>query len=127
MSKQIATYLGDNPHVLVVIIGVLLLLFIVFDGIMQNRDECRYRRLQAIVVKGPHTGRVGRIVSSPWIGNLYNQRITLNVAASEQEIHEVWGEGWGEQVRLLIEQRANGNGPRHWIKAWRSDVIISDE
>lgn len=33
------------------------------------------------VIKGPHAGRSGKVVSTPWLGNLFHLRLTLNVPA----------------------------------------------
>ncbi len=76
----------------------------------------------ATVISGLHKGRVGNIVSIPWLGNLWNLRLTLNVPATEQEIKARYGRSWGNRIGELLEEMKIGHGPREWIKVWRRQV-----
>jgi hypothetical protein len=53
-------------------------------------------RPYALVTYGEHKGRAGYVVSTPWIGNLWHLRVTLNV-----------------------------NG-RRWITVWRWEIEPAD-
>lgn len=74
------------------------------------------------IISGPHAGRHGKVVSIAWIGTLWNFRPVINVAATEEEILAQFGEGWGDRVGELVQEMKDGHGPRHWVKAWSSNV-----
>lgn len=69
------------------------------------------------VKSGPHVGREGKLVSIPWLSNLFNYHMTLNVPATEEEIRRDFP-GCGERVVELIDEMKQGHGPRAWITVW---------
>lgn len=75
---------------------------------------------RATVVSGLHQGRQGNVVSTPWLGNLFHLRLTLNVPATELEIIARYS--WQGYVDRLIQEKRAGHGPREWIKVWRWQI-----
>jgi len=106
--------------------AALLIGFLLFDGWM--RLPIHNLHLRAVkVVDGPHKGREGKITSQCWIGSLYNRRPYVNVAATEEEIRQEYGEGYGKDIVTLIDEMKEGYGPRHWIKVWLSETEFTDD
>jgi hypothetical protein len=54
------------------------------------------------VKSGQHKGREGNLVSIPWLGNLWNLRMTLNVPSTRRLASDTW---WPQDRR-------------EWIKVW---------
>jgi hypothetical protein len=82
----------------------------------------RHELRKVKVVKGLNIGRVGFVVSNPWIGNLWNLLLTINVPATKQEIVRVYNDGWQNQIGELLQNAKEGHGPRYWISVWRWQV-----
>jgi hypothetical protein len=51
------------------------------------------------VIAGPHIGRRGRVVSLPWIGNLWHLWMTVNVPATSRE--EQW---WCKRAWITVHR-----------------------
>lgn len=82
------------------------------------------------VTTGPHKGRSGVIVSTPWIGNGYHWEVTLNVPLLKTEVRQTYLRERGfctrnwQQIEYDID---NGYGPRTFVKAkWSQIRRISD-
>jgi hypothetical protein len=51
------------------------------------------------IVTGPHSGLAGYVVSVPWLGNLWNTRMEVNVPAGGQDgTRRAWVKVWRWQV-----------------------------
>lgn len=74
------------------------------------------------ITAGPHAGREGNVVSFPWVGNLWHRRLVINVPATEEEIRQVYGAGYGDRIGELIAEMEQGRGPRHWVRVWHWQV-----
>jgi len=109
----------------VIIIGVLMLVFLILDTVI--RVCVGQERPTLTVTAGPHAGRSGKVVTAPWIGTIYNLRLTLNVAATEEEVQTEYGAAYGDRINELTDRIRDGHGPRHWITVWRSQCIVSGD
>ena len=70
---------------------------------------------KAEIIYGPNKGRVGNIVSTPYLLNYYNKlRVQVNVPMTEEEI--IADNRWDREESL--ERLKGGYGPRTWINCW---------
>ncbi len=110
--------MGKPMIVAMVVVGIAFIAFAVF------RSSFHWPKNYSVMViqEGPNYGRVGNIVSIPWLGNGWNMRLSLNVPANESEIRARYGDGWKDRVGELVDDMKKGHGPREWISLWSWEV-----
>jgi hypothetical protein len=87
---------------LIVAIPAMLLLLEMAATCLGCREPASMELQRVTVLRGPHAGVTGTLVSVPWIGNGYNLRMTLNIAGPDA------GKEYGQT--------------RTWVDVWSWDA-----